>query len=93
MPAAVPAARRLAARSGRRPNLFRAFLRSPLDAATWRATLAVVLGLGIAIASIAHLSACFSAGGSLLIWLVGIPIVGLGIELVPASSRGSSAGG
>jgi len=70
-----------AAGSGRRPNLLRMFLRSPLDAATWRATLAVVLGLGIAVAAIATLSACFSAGGSLLIWLVGIPIIGLGIEL------------
>jgi signal transduction histidine kinase len=70
-----------AAGSGRRPDLLRMFLRSPLDAATWRATLAVVLGLGIAVAAIATLSACFSAGGSLLIWLVGIPIIGLGIEL------------
>ena len=71
----------------RRPSLVRAFLRSPIDPATWRATLAVLLGLGIAVAAIAALSACFSAGGSLLIWLVGIPIIGLGIELSRVFAR------
>ncbi len=69
------------------PNLVRAFLRSPLDPATWRATLATFLGLGVAMLSITALSACFSAGGSLLIWLVGIPIVGLGIEFCRAFAR------
>jgi len=76
-----------AAGPGRGPDLLRTFLRSPLDPATWRATLAVVLGLGIAIAAIAALSACFSAGGSVLIWLVGIPIIGLGIELSRVAAR------
>ena len=69
-----------AATPDRRPDLFRTFVRSPLDPTTWRATLAVFLGLGIAVLGISILSACFSAGGSLLIWLVGIPIIGLGIE-------------
>ena len=76
-----------AAGSGLRPSPLRAFLRSPLDPATWRATLAAVLGLGIAVAAIGALSACFSAGGSLLIWLVGIPIIGLGIELSRVFAR------
>jgi signal transduction histidine kinase len=68
-------------------NLVLAFLRSPLDPATWRATLAILLGFGVAILSIATLSACFSTGGSLLIWLVGIPIVALGIEFARAFAR------
>jgi signal transduction histidine kinase len=71
----------MTAKPARQSNLLIAFLRSPLDAATWRATLAIVLGLLVAVLSIGALSACFSAGGSLLIWLVGIPIIGLGIEL------------
>ena len=76
-----------AARPRRGWGLLRAFLLSPLDPASWRATLAVLLGLGIAVAAITVLSACFSAGGSLLIWLVGIPIIGLGIELSRAFAR------
>jgi signal transduction histidine kinase len=72
---------------GRRPDLFVTFLRSPLDPASWRATLAVLIGLGIAIAAMSILSACFSAGGSMLIWLVGIPIIGLGIELSRVFAR------
>ena len=65
----------------------RTFLRSPLDPATWRATLAIPLGFGIATLSISALSACFSAGGSLLIVLVGIPLIGLGIECSRVSAR------
>jgi hypothetical protein len=49
--------------------------------------LAVLLGLGIAIVAMSILSACFSAGGSMLIWLVGIPIIGLGIELSRVFAR------
>ncbi len=56
------------------------FLRSPLDPATWRAALANFLGFWIAILAFGALSTCFSTGGSLLIWLIGIPIVALGIE-------------
>jgi len=76
-----------AAGPGSGPNLLRAFLLSPLDPASWRATLAILLGLGVSVAAIAVLSACFSAGGSLLIWLIGIPIIGLGIELARAFAR------
>ncbi len=47
----------------------------------------MALGLGIAVAAIGALSACFSAGGSLLIWLVGIPIIGLGIEFSRVFAR------
>jgi len=76
-----------AAGPGRGSNLLRTFLMSPLDPTTWRATMAVLLGLGVAVVAIAALSACFSAGGSLLIWLIGIPLIGLGIELSRAFAR------
>ncbi len=39
-----------------------------------------MLGFGVAILAFGILSTCFSAGGSLLIWLVGIPFIALGIE-------------
>lgn len=71
----------------RRRDPLRAFLLSPLDPATWRAILAIPLGLGIAILSISALSTCFSIGGSLLILLVGIPFIGLGIEFSRVFAR------
>ena len=79
----TPAAPRIGGRMG----LVRAFVRSPIDPATWRAVAAILLGFGIAMLSISVLSACFSAGGSLLIWLVGIPIIGLGIEFSRVFAR------
>ncbi len=63
-----------------RPNLVRAFLMSPLDPRSWRATLAIGLGLFVAILAISVVGMLFSAGGSLLVWLIGVPILGLGIE-------------
>ena len=62
-------------------DLLRAFLRAPFQSATWLATIAIVIGLGVTILSVAALSVCFSTGGSLLIWLIGIPIIALGIEV------------
>ena len=62
-------------------DLLRAFVRSPFQSATWLATIAIVIGLGVTILSVAALSVCFSTGGSLLIWLIGIPIIALGIEV------------
>jgi signal transduction histidine kinase len=62
-------------------ELVRAFLRSPLEPASWRATFAIGLGLGIAVVSGGLLSFVFSTGGSLLIWLIGIPFIALGLEL------------
>ena len=70
-----------AATVARPADLLRAFLRSPFQSASWLATIAIVLGLGVTILSVAALSVCFSTGGSLLIWLVGIPIIALGIEV------------
>ena len=70
-----------AATVARPMDLVRAFLRSPLQAATWWATIAIILGLGVTLLSAAALSVCFSTGGSLLIWLIGIPIIALGLEV------------
>jgi signal transduction histidine kinase len=67
------------ARGGPRFTL-KAFLLSPFDPAAWRATGAVILGLAVAILAINVLALAFSMGGSLLILLVGIPIIALGIE-------------
>ena len=73
--------------SGRPAALLRSFLRSPFQAASWWATVAIGLGFGIAILSGALLSTVFSVGGSLLIWLVGIPIIALGLELAGRFAR------
>jgi signal transduction histidine kinase len=59
----------------------RSFLLSPLDPATWRAVLAVLLGIGITGLAFNALFAIWSIGGSLLVVLVGIPIIGFGVEL------------
>ena len=73
--------------SGRPAALLRAFLWSPLQAASWLATVAIVLGFCIAILSGTLLSTVFSVGGSLLIWLIGIPIIALGLELAGRFAR------
>ncbi len=70
-----------AAPVARPADLARAFLRTPFEGATWWATLAIILGLAVTLLSAAALSVCFSTGGSLLIWLVGIPIIALGLEV------------
>ncbi len=62
-------------------SLVGTFLRSPIDGRSWRATAAILLGFVIAIVAVSLLSAAFSAGGSMLIVLIGIPILGLGVEL------------
>ena len=67
--------------------LLRSFLTSPFRAASWWATVAIVLGLGVMVLSSTVLSTVFSVGGSLLIWLVGIPIVALGLEVAMRFAR------
>lgn len=59
----------------------RSFLLSPFDPATWRATLAILIGLGVLAVGFNGLFIIWSIGGSLLVILVGIPIIGAGIEL------------
>ena len=73
--------------AGRPAALLRSFVGSPFQAASWWATVAIVLGFGIAILSGTLLSTVFSVGGSLLIWLVGIPIIALGLELAGRFAR------
>lgn len=58
----------------------RAFALSPFSLVTWRAVLAVGIGLFIALISFSLLSTFFSIGGSLLLLIIGIPFLGLGIE-------------
>jgi signal transduction histidine kinase len=65
---------------GSRGSTLRDLLLSPLDPASWRATLAVFLGFGVAIVAFNVLIALLSTGGSLVFLIVGIPILALGIE-------------
>ena len=58
----------------------RSFALSPFDGRTWRAVLAIVVGFVISMVAFTALATLFSTGGSLLLWLVGIPIVAIGIE-------------
>ncbi len=60
---------------------------APLDPSTWRASLAIVLGFGVEVLAFVALTATFSTGGSLLFLLVGIPIIGLGIEIARMVAR------
>jgi signal transduction histidine kinase len=62
-------------------DALRTFAMSPFQAPTWSATLAIVIGLGVAALAFVLLAGAFSTGGSLLIWLVGIPIIALGLEI------------
>ena len=72
---------------GRTRAAIRAFALAPFDGRSWRAVVAIGVGLFVAIVSFTLLTAFFSTGGSLLIWLVGIPIVALGIEAARAVAR------
>jgi signal transduction histidine kinase len=63
------------------------FALSPFDGHTWRALGTILLGFFIATFSFAMLTALFSVGGTLLLFLVGFGIIGLGIELCRAVAR------
>jgi signal transduction histidine kinase len=65
----------------------RSFLLSPLDPATWRAGLAILIGLGLLAVGFNGLFIVWSVGGSLIVLLVGIPIIGAGIELARYVAR------
>ena len=58
----------------------RSFLLSPFDPATWRSFLAVLLGPWVTLVAVVVLVTIWSIGGSLLVILVGIPLIGFGIE-------------
>ena len=57
-----------------------AFVLSPLHPATWRATLAIVLGFWVELLAFTLVLGAFSSGASLLFIGVGVIIIGLGIE-------------
>jgi len=66
----------------------RSFLLSPFDRATWRAALAILVGIGLLGIGFNGLFIIWSIGGGLLVVLVGIPIIGAGIELARYIARG-----
>lgn len=70
-PAAAP-------RSGRSP--LAAFLLSPLSGSSWKALAAILLGFVVSITAFSIVTTLLSTGASLLIILVGIPIIGLAVE-------------
>lgn len=65
----------------------RSFLLSPVDPATWRAGLAILIGLVLLGVGFNGLFIIWSIGGSLLVILVGIPLIGAGIELARYVAR------
>jgi signal transduction histidine kinase len=58
----------------------RSFLWSWLDPATARAFFAVLIGPFVTLAAVIVLMTLWSIGGSLLVFLIGIPVIGFGIE-------------
>ncbi len=63
------------------------FLLSPISAGSWWALLAIIAGFFTATISFIAVTTLFSTGGSLLIVLVGVPIVALGIEAARLFAR------
>jgi signal transduction histidine kinase len=73
--------------AGGASGAIRSFAWSPFAFKSWRAGIAVVLGLFVSVVSISVLSTLFSIGGSLLFLLVGIPFIGLAIEAARVFAR------
>jgi signal transduction histidine kinase len=61
-------------------SLIRDFLLSPFDMRSWRAVGSIFMGFFTTVFAFAILTMIFSTGGSMLILLVGVPILGIGIE-------------
>ncbi len=66
--------------AGRGRHLLTRFVLSPVDPATWRAVFAIGIGIITTTVAVSVVTGLFSTGGSLLLFLVGFPIVALGIE-------------
>ncbi len=76
------------AAAGQRPrSLLVTFLLSPISPASWKALVAILFGFVVAVTAFSIVSSLFSAGAGLLIVLVGIPILGLGIEAARLFAR------
>ncbi len=71
----------------RRRSPIVSFLISPVDPATWRAVFAIGFGFVVSVVAISIVSALFSMGGSLLLFLVGFVFVALGIEAARLVAR------
>lgn len=63
------------------------FLLSPIDGRAWRAAISIGFGLFSTIIAASIVATLFSTGGSLLLLLVGFPIVALGIEAARLFAR------
>jgi signal transduction histidine kinase len=63
------------------------FLLSPISGSTWRAVVAIILGFIVSIASFSIVASLFSAGASVLLFLIGIPVIALGIEVARLTAR------
>jgi signal transduction histidine kinase len=61
-------------------SLVRDFLLSPFDMRSWRAVGSIFLGFFALTFAFGILTTIFSTGGSMLILIVGVPIIGIGIE-------------
>ncbi len=64
-----------------------AFLLSPIDPRAWRATWAFIAGAFIEVVAVAVIATIFSIGASLVLALVGIPLIAVGIEVARAFAR------
>ena len=65
-------------RRGRNPLV--GFALSPISPASWKAFVAILLGFGFSITAFVVVTSLLSAGASLLIVLVGIPIIAFAVE-------------
>jgi signal transduction histidine kinase len=64
-----------------------AFIASPVSVASWKALAAILIGFGVSIAAIAVITSLLSAGASLILILIGIPIIALAIECARIFAR------
>ncbi|HKB27763.1 MAG TPA: sensor domain-containing protein, partial [Candidatus Limnocylindrales bacterium] len=71
----------------RKRSQLETFVLSPISPATWRAVAAILLGFIISVASFSIVASLFSSGGSVLIVVIGIPIIALGIEAARLTAR------
>jgi len=72
-------------RRGRNPLV--GFALSPISPASWKAFVAILLGFGFSITAFVVVTSLLSAGASLLIVIVGIPIIALAVEAARLYAR------
>ena len=83
MPSAAPA--RAAAPRGHGPAI--TFLLSPFLPSTWKAIFSILIGFIVLVPAFAIVTSLFSAGGGLLILVIGFGLVALGIEAARLTAR------